>query len=165
MALVPGRFGRLRRVAIVVVVALCVALGLDPTPASAREGPIGFQASGGWYTEHDAAFLGAGLSVGLATVTVIPNLEWEFVENNWTYSLNVDGTMKVLPLGVGSGYLGAGIGWWRADPRHGSSQTDTVFNLLAGFGLHAVPFKPFAQLKYVVANGDDPVVFSVGVRF
>lgn len=165
MALVPGLSRRFRRVAAVVMVALCGALGPGPTPASAGEGPIGVQASGGWYTEHDAAFLGAGLRFGLATVTVIPNLEWEFVADHWTWSLNVDGTMSVLPLGVGSGYVGAGLGWWRNDPRHGSSQTDTVFNLLAGFGLNAVPLKPFAQLKYVIANGNDPLVLSLGVRF
>jgi hypothetical protein len=155
----------LRRVAVAVLVALCGALGLGAAPVSAGEGPIGFQASGGWYTEHDAAFLGAGLRFELATVTVIPNLDWEFVDGSWTYSLNVDGTMSVLPLAVGSGYVGAGIGWWRDDPRHGSHATDTVFNLLAGFGLNAVPLRPFAQLKYVVANGNDPLVLSLGVRF
>src|SRR5580765_5715433 len=104
MALVPGPPRPFRRVAVVFMVALCGALALGPAPASAGEGPIGFQATGGWYTEHDAAFLGAGLRFGLATVTVIPNLEWEFVADHWTWSLNVDGTMNVLPLGVGSGY-------------------------------------------------------------
>jgi len=163
MALVACRFAPFRRVP--VVVALCGAFGMGPAPAAAGEGPIGFQASGGWYTEHDAAFLGAGLRFGLATVTVIPNLEWEFVADNWTYSLNIDGAMSVLPLAVGRGYLGAGFGWWRNDPRHGSSQTDTVFNLLAGFGLNAIPLEPFAQLKYVIANGNDPLVLSLGVRF
>jgi hypothetical protein len=165
MALTRNTFKSLRRVAVVVVLAVCAALGPGAAPASAESGPVGFQASGGYYTEHEAAFIGAGLHFGLATVSVVPNFDVEFIEKSFTYSLNVDGRMSVLPLGVGSGYLGAGIGWWRNVPNHGSATTDTVWNLLAGFGLDAVPLKPFAQLKYVVANGNDPLAMSVGIRF
>jgi hypothetical protein len=131
MALTRNTFKSLRRVAVVVVLAVCAALGPGAAPASAESGPVGFQASGGYYTEHEAAFIGAGLHFGLATVSVVPNFEVEFIEKSFTYSLNVDGRMSVLPLGVGSGYLGAGIGWWRNVPNHGSATTDTVWNLLA----------------------------------
>jgi hypothetical protein len=144
-------------------VALCAAAGFGAAPAHA--GPVGFQAAGGWYTEGDDFFLNVGARFGAATVTVIPNLDWMFVDNGTARSFNVDGTMTVMPLGVGSGYLGAGLGWRTVDPDHGDSNTDMVWNVLAGFGLNSLPLKPFGQLKYVIVDGNDPLVFSLGVRF
>jgi hypothetical protein len=145
--------------------ALFLALGLGLAAASAAAGPIGFQATGGWYTDNSDLFLGAGARVGAGTITVIPNAEWLFEDHASAYSLNIDGTMSVLPLGVASGYVGAGIGWLTVDPDGGKSSTDTVVNLLAGAGLNALPLKPFAQIKYVIAEGDDPFQFALGVRF
>lgn len=152
------------RLSCVVGVWLFVVFGLAATvPASAA--PVGFQASGGWNLDSDDCFLGAGARFSLATITLIPNAEWVFVDKGSTYTLNLDGTMSVLPLGVASGYLGAGIGLYTVDPEAGDSNTETVFNLIAGAGLNAVPLKPFGQFKWVIVDGDDPLVFSVGVRF
>src|SRR5215510_10335572 len=83
-------------VALALVVALCVAAA----PASA--GPIGFQASGGWYTDSGDFFLGAGARVGFARVTFIPNAEWIFVDSGSEYTLNLDATLSLFPLGVAS---------------------------------------------------------------
>lgn len=143
--------------------ALVAMLGMTAAPASAA--PIGWQASGGWYTDHDTFFLGAGARIGFGSITVIPNAEYLFVDNATSYSLNVDGTMSVLPLGVATGYVGAGLGWLTVDPDNGDSRTDTVVNVIVGAGLNAIPLKPFAQFKYVVQDGDDPLQFSVGARF
>jgi len=140
-----------------------LALVLIAPAASAA--PIGLQATGGWYTDNSDFFLGAGARFGLGTITVIPNAEYVFVQDAKQWTLNVDGTMSVLPLGVASVYVGAGIGWMTVDPDHGSSSTDTVFNLIGGAGLNALPLKPFGQLKYSIKNGKDPIQFAVGVRF
>ena len=147
------------------VLSLATVLGLATAPASAAPMPVGWQVSGGWYSEGEDFFLGAGARLGLAGVTVIPNAEWLFVDSGSAYTLNLDGTLNVLPLGVASGYVGAGIGWFTVDPEFGDSHTNTAFNLIAGAGLDAVPLKPFAQLKWIVVDGDDPVVFSIGARF
>jgi hypothetical protein len=142
---------------------LVAALGISVAPAFA--GPVGWQASGGWYTQDGDFFAGAGARFGLGTITLIPNAEWLFVDSGSAYSLNVDGTLSVLPLGVANGYIGAGLGLLVSNPEHGDSNTDSVLNLIAGAGLNAVPLKPFAQFKWVVTDGDDPRVFSIGVRF
>ncbi len=143
--------------------ALVMFLGFTAQPASA--GPVGFQASGGWFTETEEAFLGAGLRFGLGTITVIPNAEWLFVDSGSAYTINLDATLSVLPLGVANGYLGAGVGWFTLDPDRGDSNTETAANLIAGAGFNAIPLKPFGQFKWIVVDGDDPMVFSAGVRF
>jgi len=151
------------RMASAIAVVLAAGFGLTALPASA--GPIGWQASAGWYTESDDFFVSAGARLGLGTLTVTPNAEWLFVDGGSTYTLNLDGTMSVLPLGVASGYVGAGVGLFTVDPKGGDSNSDTVINLIAGAGINAVPLKPFGHFKWVVADGDDPLVFSLGVRF
>ena len=143
--------------------ASVVAFGLGASAASAA--PIGIQATGGWYTDSNDFFLGAGARMGFGSITAIANGEYVFVDNAKSYTFNIDGTMSVLPLGVASGYVGAGIGWATVDPDQGSSNTETVFNVLAGAGFNALPLKPFGQFKYVVQDGDDPLQFAVGVRF
>src|SRR5215510_437649 len=89
--------------------AALLALALAAPAASAA--PVGFQATGGWYTDSSDLFLGAGARMGFGSITAIPNAEYVFVDNGKTWSFNIDGTMSVLPLGVASGYVGAGIGW------------------------------------------------------
>ena len=144
-------------------VGLVLALGLGAASASAA--PVGFQATGGWYTDSNDFFLGAGARMGFGSITAIPNAEYVFVDGAKSWTLNIDGTLSVLPLGVASGYVGAGIGWVTVDPDRGDSNTDSVFNVLAGAGLNTFPMKPFAQFKYVLKDGDDPLQFAVGVRF
>jgi len=152
-----------RGTAWVSLLALAALLGTGVRPASAA--PVGFQASGGWYTSDNDFFLGAGARMAFGTITAIPNAEWLFVDGGNQYTLNIDGTMSVLPLGVASGYVGAGIGWLITNPDKGSNTTDTVFNLLAGAGFNALPLKPFGQLKYVLVSGDDQFQFAAGIRF
>jgi len=131
----------------------------------AMAGPIGFQANGGWYSESEKFFLGAGARLGVATVAVIPNVEWLFVDNGSTYTVNVDGTLNVLPMGVASGYVGAGVGWMIVDLEGFDSNSDMAVNLLAGAAFNLTSLKPFAQFKWVVLDADDPMVFSLGLRF
>lgn len=137
--------------------------GLVSTPAAA--GPVGFQAAGGWYTESDEFFLNGGAKFGLGTVSLIPNIDWVFVSSGTMYSLNLDGTLSVMPLGVASIYAGAGLGLLTQDPENANSDTQTVFNLILGASLGAAPMKPFGQLKWVMQDGNDPFAFSIGVSF
>lgn len=145
--------------------AVTALLGLAASPASALKSPIGWQATGGWYTDSGDFFVGAGARLGLGTITVIPNAEYVFISGGSAYTLNLDGTLNVLPLGVATGYVGAGLGLFIDNPDARDSNTDSAFNLIAGAGLNAIKFKPFAQLKWIVKNGDDPVVLSFGIRF
>ena len=144
-------------------VALMVAIGLAAGPASA--GPIEWQGTGGWYTDNSDFFLGAGARIGLATITVIPNAEYVFVSSGSLFTLNIDGTLNVLPLGVATGYVGAGLGMIISDPDVGDSNTESAFNLIAGAGLNAIKFKPFAQFKWIVKDNDDLKALVFGVRF
>lgn len=144
-------------------VALALALGIAAAPALA--GPIGIQASGGWYTETEEVFAGGGLRFGAGNITVVPNIEWIFVDHGSAYTLNIDGLLTVLPLAVASGYVGAGIGWFTVDTDVTDSNTETAANLIAGAGFNSLPLKPFAQFKWIVVDGDDPLVFSIGARF
>ena len=149
---------------IALVALFCAALLLMSTAALA--GPIGWSVSAGTYTDVlEDFFLGAGARVSLGPVTVNPNAEYLFVDSGSTYTLNVDGHLTVLPIGVASGYIGAGLGLVTIDPENGDSDTETGINAIVGVGLNAVPLKPFAQFKYVFIDGDDPIAISIGARF
>ena len=139
------------------------AIVLASAPAFAA--PIGWDAFGGWYTNPSEFQVGGGLRMGLGTITFNPNVEYIFAENATKYTLNLDGTMSVMPLGVASVYAGAGLTFFTVDPDHGESSTDTGLNLIGGAGLNALPFKPFGQIKWAFVNGDSPFSFAFGVRF
>jgi len=139
------------------------ALILASVPALA--GPIGWSAFGGWYTDPKEFLVGGGARVGLGSITFNPNAEYIFAENGTKYTLNLDGTMSVMPLGVASVYVGAGATWFTVDPDNGKSSTDTGLNVLGGAGLNAIPLKPYGQIKWAFINGDQPFSFSFGVRF
>ena len=150
------------RLAAILLISSCAAV----LPAAAPAAPLGWSVSGGWYSDGiEDFFLGAGARVSLGGITVSPNAEWIFVESGSAYTLNVDGTLPVLPLGVASVYVGGGLGLFTIDPEGGDSDTETGINVIAGAGLNAVPLKPFAQFKYVFLDGDDPMAFSIGARF
>jgi len=159
-----SRFSASTRIRLSALTLCVAALALAAAPASAA--PIGWEAFGGLQTNGNNDFLlGAGARLSLASITVIPNAEYYFVDHGNMYTLNVDATMSVLPMGVASGFIGAGLGMLTFDPEAGDSNTNSAVNLLAGVGLNAVPMKPFAQLKYVFTDGDDPILLEAGIRF
>ena len=87
------------------------------------------------------------------------------LKNAWTATLGglLEGELASDGQAV---YVGTRDGRVRAvDPDKGSNNTETVFNVIAGAGLNAIPLKPFGQFKYVIKDGDDPLQFAVGVRF
>jgi len=139
------------------------ALILASVPAMAA--PIGWAAFGGWYTDPKEFLVGGGARLAFGSITFNPNAEYIFADNGSKYTLNLDGTMSVMPLGVASVYAGAGLTWFTVDPDNGKSTTDTGLNLLGGAGLNALPLKPYGQIKWAFINGDSPFSFSFGVRF
>lgn len=131
---------------------------------SAANAQLSVDVRGGYYEKADNLFLGAGLNFNLLFFTANPNFEYVFVDGGNFYTINLDGKVTVLPLVVGSGWLGAGLVLSSAKIDGGESSTDGGVNLLAGFGLDAIPLKPFAQLKYIISDSNQ-WVFGVGVRF
>lgn len=151
---------------LVLAAVLAGSAALLAVPASA--GPVGFDVSGGWYTQVEEPMVGAGLRVSLATLTLHPNAEYLFVDSGNVYTVNGDVHWNVLPLPMASVWVGGGLGMWVFDPESDlvDSETRTAVNLLAGAGLGAAPLKPFAQLKYVLLEeSSDPLALTVGVRF
>jgi hypothetical protein len=145
------------------IVGILLAAVAAAVPVSA--GPIGFQASAGVNTEGEDFCLGAGARIGLGPITLIPNGEWFFVDSGTNYTLNLDGTLSVLSLGVASAYVGAGTGMVAVDPDPGDSNTEAALNVIAGAGLNVL-LSPFAQVKLVMIDGSDSqYVISAGVRF
>jgi hypothetical protein len=96
--------------------ALVAAALLAPLATTAHAGPLSLTGFGGWYTQRDTGFLGLGAKIGAASLALNPNAEYLFVDKTTTYSLNLDATLTLLPLGVASGYGGAGIGWYTTKP-------------------------------------------------
>jgi len=151
-----------RRGAYVLGILVAVMTGVA-LPAAA--GPVGFQASIGSNTNSGDFMLGAGARVGLGPVTVIPNAEWFFVDSGTNYTLNLDGTLSVLSIGLAGIYVGAGTGVAVVDPDPGDSQEEALLNLMAGVGVNVL-MSPFAQMKMVMIDGSDSqYVISAGVRF
>jgi len=143
--------------------ALIAVSAFKPAPASA--GLMGWQAIGGWYTDNNDFFLGAGPRFAVGPVTAIPNAEYVFVSGGKLFTLNLDGTLNVLPLAVATGYVGGGLAFVISDPDGGSSNTDTGMNLIAGMSFNLLKLHPFAQIKYIVKDGNDPFVFGIGLHF
>ena len=143
-----------------------VLLAMSLLPAAATAGPIGFTGFGGLYTGPvDEFMLGAGVKVGFGGLGVTGSGEYIFVESGSYYTLNLDGTIPIVPLGVASLYGGGGVGLHIFDPEFGDSDNETGVNLLIGAGLNATRLKPYGQVKYVFLEGDDPLVFMAGIRF
>jgi hypothetical protein len=158
----------MRRVAPVPMMLLAMTLLLTVMSSSAVAGPLpfGFTAFGGIYSGGvDEAFVGGGVRLGMGGLGITTYLEYLFVDNGTAYTVNVDGTMPIIPLGIASLYGGIGAGLLVTDTDFTDSNTETVGNLILGAGLNATRLKPFGQVKYVFVDGDDPLVFSVGIRF
>jgi hypothetical protein len=139
---------------------LLVLLAIGAAPASA-----GLYAFGGYYTDSEDAFLGAGFQLPLGPLTASPNAEYLFVDGGKAYTLNLDAHFSVIPLGAASLWVGGGMAWTIVDPDGGDSETETGINILAGANLNALPLKPFGQIKKTFMDGDDPFSFAVGVHF
>jgi hypothetical protein len=164
MNLGPDAARRDDRFARVALAALLSALALVSTP---RRGTADVNWTGfaGRYSTHKDYFAGGGLRFSLGRFTANPNLEYIWIDNGTSYSVNFDLLRTVLPLGPASVWVGAGLGFYTVNPDAGETNTETAANLIAGIGFQATKYRPFVQYKYVVIEGEDPSAFIVGVRF
>jgi hypothetical protein len=153
--------GRRMRLALVLLI-VPLALAFVPGRGAADVNWTGFV---GRYSKNKDYFAGAGLRFSLARFTANPNVEYVWIDNGTSYSVNFDLTRNILPLGPLTGWIGAGLGFYTVNPDAGETNTDTGANLIAGIGLQATRYRPFAQFKWVVMEGDDPTAFLIGVRF
>jgi len=145
--------------------ALCAAVLLSTASTASALPFVGFNVRGGQYTDVNDWFLGGGVDVGAVLFKGSPNFEWVFIDNAKLYTLNLDVTYTILPLGAADVWIGAGyvIRW--VQPDGGDTLSQGGINLLVGGGLGLIPLKPFAQLKYSHVSGDDEFVWMIGARF
>ena len=142
--------------------ALTLVLSLVALAAPAFAGIYAF---GGWETETEDVFAGAGYQLPLGPITASPNFEWLFVDEGKVYTINLDGHLNLIPLGVATLWAGAGMAIRTADPDDFDSDTTTGANLLLGANFNLTSLKPFAQIRQVFIEGDDPFSVAVGIRF
>jgi hypothetical protein len=145
-----------------VAVGLLVAVAFAVLPSQA-DAILSADIRGGVYTDPEDFFLGGGLRIGVAGFEVIPNFEYVFVSNATRYTLNVDGQWNLLPFGLGSAWVGGGLGLMGVGIEGFDTNTDGLINLFAGVGLNVI-LKPYAQAKYIISDSNQGVL-SLGVRF
>jgi hypothetical protein len=123
------------------------------------------QVRGGYYTDAEEFFLGAGLNVSLLVFSVVPNFEYLILDTGDWYTINLDGQYDILPLpGIG-GYVGAGAGYHFIKPEGFDTESKFAVNILAGVRAKLIPLKPFLQAKYVIISDvDNQFVVMVGIN-
>ena len=134
--------------------------------------PVAFAADfgvrAGKLDRADANFVGAEMLFDLGMFNVNPNIEYWDVDNVTEGTANLDvtwdfGSSRVKP------YVGAGIGLLYVDPDLGSSNTETLGNLIGGVQLDMDFLKPYAQAKYSRSlendNSGHEWALTVGLRF
>ena len=127
---------------------------------------------GGQYTdlgdsEVDEPFLGVELIAGITQhVYFNPNVEYVFVEHGKLGTGNLDFHLDLPITQAAHLWLGAGLAVLYTDPE-GPPESDTELglNLLVGAGFHVGAVIPYAQLKLLVVDDDEELVWAIGVRF
>lgn len=121
-------------------------------------------ARAGYYTDNNDLFLGTGLNLNIATISVCPNLEYVFIDKGDFYTLNLDGHLNlVTPPGTAL-WIGLGLTRLYYNPDNGSSTRESGMNLLAGFGLTKIPLRPYLQGKFIIADNSQFVI-GAGIVF
>jgi hypothetical protein len=151
----------MRNLTKIVAVALLVAAAFTVLPSQA-DAILGADVRGGYYTDAEKFFLGGGLRVGLAGFEIVPNFEYVFVDNATLYTVNADGQFNLFPFGLGSVWVGGGLGLMGLGFEGSDTKTKGLVNLFAGVGLNVI-LKPFAQVKYVITD-ESTAVLALGVR-
>lgn len=146
----------------VIAIGLLTVVAFMALPSQA-DAILGADVRGGYYTDAEEFFLGGGLRFGLAGFEIVPNFEYVFVDNATLYTLNADGQWNLIPFGLGSVWIGGGLGLMGAGVKGFDTKTKGIANLFAGVGLNVI-LKPFAQAKYIIGD-QNQAVLAVGVRF
>ena len=144
--------------------ALAAAIALA-APAAARADPR-FGVRFGYYTEAEAAFLGAEMLFRVVPeIYFNPNVEAVFVDDGHSFTINGDFHYDFRAGRRTSAWLGAGLAVVNTDPEGpAEGDTDVGLNLLAGIGARRGRVIPYAQAK-VILKSDTEFAIGVGLRF
>ncbi len=161
--------------AVIVIVALFTIIILSGSLFS-QSFDIGPR--GGMYMEDTDFFLGAQADIELLNILglhLVPYVDYIFVENidtQWLFGANV--LYDVVPLVVGSLYIGGGVGIMRStfdvtypEPVNTvtEKETDSVINFLSGIRFNAIGIvEPFANARLSISDNTS-IVFEGGVHF
>jgi len=142
-----------------------IAVFLVVTPAAFA---ADFGVRAGKLDRADANFVGAEMLFDLGSININPNIEYWDVDNGTEGTANLDvtwdfGSSRVKP------YVGAGVGMLYVDPDLGSSNTETLGNLIGGVQFDLDFLRPYAQAKYSRSlendNSGHEWALTVGLRF
>jgi hypothetical protein len=145
------------------LILIAVFLTLAPAAFAAD-----FGVRAGRLDRADVNFVGAEMLFDLGMFNINPNIEYWDVDNVTEGTANLDvtwdfGSSRVKP------YVGAGVGLLYVDPDLGSSNTETLGNLIGGVQLDMDFLKPYAQAKYSRSlendNSGHEWALTVGLRF
>jgi hypothetical protein len=144
--------------------ALAAAIVLA-APAAAPADPR-FGVRFGYYTEAEAAFLGAEMLFRVVPeIYFNPNVEAVFVDDGHSFTINGDFHYDFRAGRRTSAWLGAGLAVVNTDPEGpAEGDTDVGLDLLAGIGARRGRVIPYAQAK-VILKSDTEFVIGVGLRF
>ena len=155
------------------VVWMLAVAGLFLIPGTARA-EIDFGVRGGFYSDADAAFLGAELLMDVTRQWYFnPNVEFVFVDDGDLTTLNLDAHYDLRTSGPY--YLWAGGGpaviFSSFDPPPNcrrcddDSETDLGLNLLAGAGFgKGQAIRPYLQGKVTLSDNTEASI-AFGIRF
>lgn len=118
-------------------------------------------------SNDDEPYVGVELIAGITKhIYFNPNVEYVFVEKATVGTGNLDFHLD-LPVSEDFHlWAGAGLAVLYVDPDGApESDTDLGLNLLAGVGFHAGAVIPYAQLKLLVLDDYEELVWAVGIRF
>lgn len=136
-------------------------VGVRPVAAISVIEPIAF---GSYRIDPETGSLGVGAALGVASIDVVPMVEYVFVEDASDMAITVDGHFPLMALPVVAFYLGGGASTYRHDPDQGDDSWDTGINFLIGGKATVRKIKPFAEVKYTTA-GLDGWMLTLGMRF
>jgi hypothetical protein len=149
------------------VFPFCLVAGFFLRPASAcAADDLKFGIRGGYYTNVDAAFLGAELLARVAhRVWFNPNFEYAFVDDSYM-TFNLDFHYDFPSHGSAFVWLGGGLALVRFDPAGPTeAATDVGANFLGGVGFRTgSSVIPYFQAK-VIAKSDAVFAIGFGLRF
>ena len=123
----------------------------------------------GGYFDAGCAFVGGELAMPFGEDwTIVPNVEFPFVDNGTEVTFNFDFQYNLhthYPVDL---WVGGGPAIIYFDPAPENRRTDTDFGVNAffgvGFTLHDVPFMPYIQSKVILSDNSE-FVLAFGVRF
>lgn len=140
---------------------------------------VSFGPRGGVFLEGSDAYAGVQIDIKplpLFGLHLVPQIDYVFVEGDNTsqWMMGINALYDMVPLGLGSIYVGGGFTYVRtsfdiqASDILDDTLTDVSYNVIAGVKLNPVgfPMKPFANVRYYIPDeGDSGFAIEAGLHF